>query len=282
MRWSCFAEVPIPSNASSALRHSRKLERPSLKLVRAPMTALSSVRSNDAQGAISSHPPVDLRKIAAERIEIEKCHHPLGYQQVVQRIWWNQDAAGCPVGFVRGSCFASCSHAMEGLRKWNACWSIRFAMDCSTTAGCMTRTSRWSMSSWPGQAQPSVKIDRSTECADLKHLAVVAGVTGYTELAAGFGLCHHRHHGHDRLASKILQRGIYASLLAELDQIARGREWQLEAAGLAAFQRLAWRDPDRVVDSSPSWAPSCSGGAAARKNQVSNRFGMPSGVIQCA
>jgi 8-oxo-dGTP pyrophosphatase MutT (NUDIX family) len=36
------------------------------------------------------------------------------------------------------------------------------------------------------------------------------------------------------------------------------------------------------VDSLPSWAPSCSCGAAARKNQVSNRFGMPSGVIQCA
>jgi len=36
------------------------------------------------------------------------------------------------------------------------------------------------------------------------------------------------------------------------------------------------------VDSLPSWAPACSGGAAARKNQVSNRFGMPSGVIQCA
>ena len=36
------------------------------------------------------------------------------------------------------------------------------------------------------------------------------------------------------------------------------------------------------VASLPSWAPSCSGGAAARKNQVSNRFGMPSGVIQCA
>ena len=37
-----------------------------------------------------------------------------------------------------------------------------------------------------------------------------------------------------------------------------------------------------LVDSLPSWAPTCSGGAAARKNQVSNRFGMPSGVIQCA
>ena len=36
------------------------------------------------------------------------------------------------------------------------------------------------------------------------------------------------------------------------------------------------------VDSLPSCAPTCSGGAAARKNQVSNRFGMPSGVIQCA
>ena len=36
------------------------------------------------------------------------------------------------------------------------------------------------------------------------------------------------------------------------------------------------------VDSLPSWAPACAGGAAARKNQVSKRFGMPSGVIQCA
>ena len=36
------------------------------------------------------------------------------------------------------------------------------------------------------------------------------------------------------------------------------------------------------VDSLPSWGPTCSGGAAARKNQVSNRFGTPSGVIQCA
>src|ERR1700761_8966590 len=36
------------------------------------------------------------------------------------------------------------------------------------------------------------------------------------------------------------------------------------------------------VDSLPSWAPTCSGGAAARKNQVSKRFGTPAGVIQCA
>jgi hypothetical protein len=48
------------------------------------------------------HPHVDRLEIAAERIEVEKGHQPLGYQQVMQRIWWNENAAGCAVGFVRG------------------------------------------------------------------------------------------------------------------------------------------------------------------------------------
>ena len=44
----------------------------------------------------------------------------------------------------------------------------------------------------------------------------------------------------------VIERRLHAALLAELDQVARGREWQLEAPALAAFQRLARRHPDRV------------------------------------
>ena len=44
----------------------------------------------------------------------------------------------------------------------------------------------------------------------------------------------------------VIQHRLHAWLLAEPDQIARGRERQLEAPALAAFERLARRHPDRV------------------------------------
>src|ERR1700712_197405 len=86
----------------------------------------------------------------------------------------------------------------------------------------------------------------SAERADFEHLAVVAGFERNPELAAAVVLGHDRHHRDHRFASGIIQRGLHVALLAELDQVARGREWQLEAAALAALQRLARRDPDRV------------------------------------
>ena len=42
-------------------------------------------------------------------------------------------------------------------------------------------------------------------------------------------------------AKAFIERGLHAWLLAELDQVARGREWQLEAPVVAALQRLARR-----------------------------------------
>src|SRR5437879_10515046 len=86
----------------------------------------------------------------------------------------------------------------------------------------------------------------SAERADLEHVAVVAGLERNPELAAAVVFGHDRHHRDHRFPAGIIQRRLHAGLLAELDQVAGGREWQLEAPGLAPFQRLARRDPDRV------------------------------------
>src|SRR5581483_9555508 len=72
------------------------------------------------------------------------------------------------------------------------------------------------------------------------------GFPGDAELTAAIELGHDRHHGHDRFALAVRQRALHVGLLAELDQVARGRKRKLEAAALAALQRLAWRHPDRV------------------------------------
>src|ERR1700724_3850412 len=82
--------------------------------------------------------------------------------------------------------------------------------------------------------------------ADFKHLAVIAGLAWNAKLAATVELGHDGHHGHDRLAPAVVQRGTYAALLAELDQVACGRKRQLEPPALAAGQRLARRQPDRI------------------------------------
>src|SRR5690349_12844603 len=82
--------------------------------------------------------------------------------------------------------------------------------------------------------------------ADLEHIAVVARLEGNAELPASGRLGHDRSNRHDILAAAVVKRCLYACLLAELDQVARGRERQLEAAALAALQRLARRHPDRV------------------------------------
>ena len=48
------------------------------------------------------------------------------------------------------------------------------------------------------------------------------------------------------LPLEVLERGLHIALLAELDQVARGRERQLEASVFASLQRFARRYPDRV------------------------------------
>src|SRR5882724_7742132 len=80
--------------------------------------------------------------------------------------------------------------------------------------------------------------------ADLEHVAIVAGLERDTKLTAAVELRHHGHHGDDRLAPGVVERGLYACLLAEPDQVARGRKRQLEPPALAAFERLARRHPD--------------------------------------
>jgi hypothetical protein len=118
--------------------------------------------------------------------------------------------------------------------------------------------------------------------ADLKHLAVVAGFQRNTKLAAAVQPGHHRHHGHDCFASAVVERSGDVWLLAEPDQVAGGRERQLEPTALAAGQRLARRQPDRIGGFLPVMGASLLRRCGRRKNQVSNRFGMPSGVIQRA
>src|SRR5579871_155619 len=85
-----------------------------------------------------------------------------------------------------------------------------------------------------------------TKRADLEHLAVIAGLARNDELPAAIVAGHHRHHGDDGLAAGLCERRADARLLAELDQVARGGEWQLEPAALAARKRLPGRDPDRI------------------------------------
>src|SRR5579871_4203407 len=69
-----------------------------------------------------------------------------------------------------------------------------------------------------------------TKRADLEHLAVIAGFARDDELPAAIVTGHHRHHGDDGLAAGLCERRADARLLAELDQVARGGEWQLEPA----------------------------------------------------
>src|SRR5829696_9637103 len=105
---------------------------------------------------------------------------------------------------------------------------------------------RRSVDAVSAMAGPSRATDPSTDRADLEHLAVIAGFEGYAELAAAIVFGHDRRHADDGFASGVVERRIHAWLLAKLDQVARGRERQLETPALAAFQRLARRHPDRI------------------------------------
>src|SRR5260221_9863944 len=91
-------------------------------------------------------------------------------------------------------------------------------------------------------ARRSVSADR----ADLEHVAVITGLERNPKLPAAIVPGHDRLYRDDGFAPAVVECGLHAGLLAELDQIARGRERQLEAAGLAAFQRFARRHPDRI------------------------------------
>src|SRR5258708_31041061 len=97
----------------------------------------------------------------------------------------------------------------------------------------------WMQSPRPGS-------DASADRADLEHLAVIAGFEGNAELAAAIVPGHDGRHGDDGFVSGVIERRLHAWLLAELDQIARGRERQLEAPAIAAFERLSRRHQDRV------------------------------------
>src|SRR6478609_8483189 len=82
--------------------------------------------------------------------------------------------------------------------------------------------------------------------ADFKYLAVVAGFTRDPKLTAAVQFRHHRHDRYNRLAPAVVECGLDVSLLAKLDQVARGRKRQLEPPAIAALQRLARRHPDRI------------------------------------
>src|SRR5258708_14355136 len=93
--------------------------------------------------------------------------------------------------------------------------------------------------------------DRQSHRADFKYLAVVTGLKGNTKLTAAVEFCHHRHHRDDWLASAILERAPHACLLAELDQVAGGRERQFESPALAACRSeehtSELQSPDHLV-----------------------------------
>src|SRR5258708_16822049 len=110
------------------------------------------------------------------------------------------------------------------------------------------------LKTWMPATRPGMTNERSARYrwtlashrADFKNLAVVAGFPRDPELAPAVELCHHRHHCHNRLAPHVAEGGFHAALLAEPDQVARGRKRQFEASALAAGQRLARRHPDRI------------------------------------
>src|ERR1700735_2167251 len=82
--------------------------------------------------------------------------------------------------------------------------------------------------------------------SNLEHSAVVTGLTRNPKLAATVQLRHHRHDGHDRPCSGVNERRLDIALFAKPDQIARGRERQLEPSALPAGQGFPGRQPDRV------------------------------------
>src|SRR5580693_3715351 len=86
----------------------------------------------------------------------------------------------------------------------------------------------------------------SPDYPDLEHLAVIAGLPGNTELTTAVQSRHDGHHRHNLFAAGVVERGFHVWLLAEPDQVARGRKRQLEPPALAAGERLARRQPDRI------------------------------------
>src|SRR4051812_30357986 len=96
----------------------------------------------------------------------------------------------------------------------------------------------------PPDEKGSVRLTGRTE---LEHLAIIAGFARNAQLASAIcGLGHDWHHRDDVHAPRSIEGARHRRLLAEPDQVAGGWKRQLETAILAARQRLARRDPDRV------------------------------------
>src|SRR5260221_11146475 len=89
-------------------------------------------------------------------------------------------------------------------------------------------------------ARRSVSADR----ADLEHVAVITGLERNPKLPAAIVPGHDRLYRDDGFAPPVVECGLHAGLLAELDQIPRGRERQLEASGRAGFPPFAGRTPN--------------------------------------
>src|SRR5882724_5176202 len=111
------------------------------------------------------------------------------------------------------------------------------------------RCKTWMPGTRPGMTNDGPVRDnlaRWSGRADFEDVAVVAGLERDSKLTAAIEFCHHGHHGDHRAAPGVVERGLYAWLLAEPDQVACGRKRQLEPPALAAFERLARRYPDRI------------------------------------
>src|ERR1700744_866322 len=79
-----------------------------------------------------------------------------------------------------------------------------------------------------------VNVDASVGPAHLKQFAVVPGFTRNAKLATAVQPRHDGHDGTDLLSSGIVERRIHVRLLAELDQVTRGRKRQLESSAVTA------------------------------------------------
>src|SRR5882724_10503814 len=92
----------------------------------------------------------------------------------------------------------------------------------------------------------TVAPSRGSPRADFEQLAVVAGLERDTKLPAAVQPGHDGHHRDDRLAPDVVERRLHIRLLAEPDQVTRGRKRQFEPPALPSCQRLARRQPDRI------------------------------------
>src|ERR1700681_2060129 len=121
------------------------------------------------------------------------------------------------------------SHSFR-LSRWNTTWSE----SCDTSLYVemyligLARFEGWATGCHPSRLADGshLRMTGQSHRADLKDLAVVAGLSRYPKLPAAVEFRHDRHYRHNRLAPHVVEGRLDAFLFAEPDQIARSRERQ--------------------------------------------------------